>query len=311
MDTELLKIVGQIAGIGGIAFGVLLLLFRDVIRKAIFPKLTKEQGYKIIVLFLILVWSVALFGIIAWLISIKSNDKDKEINRSIKRTQEVSENLKQEENGKESFQEYLNDKIKDSELRIALVVGNNDYKKSPLKNPANDAMDISTKLTDKGFKIIKKINPSTNELINSIKDFNKFLCLGGVGLFYYSGHGVQLKGQNYIIPVDADIETMDDVIHKSINLNRLLAPVDKIIEDSPKRSGDVIIYSTGSGNVAFDGPGRNSIFTKHFSYAIDKNEFELFDILRYLCREVSKETNGKQIPWLSASLDTEFYCPNC
>jgi len=67
MNIEILKTVGQIAGIGGIALGVFLLLFRDVIRKKIFPSLTKEQGYRILVLFLILVWSVAISGVGAWL----------------------------------------------------------------------------------------------------------------------------------------------------------------------------------------------------------------------------------------------------
>ncbi len=83
MNAEILKIVGQIAGIGGIAFGVLLLLFKEVIRKNIFPNLTKIQGFKIIKLILLLVWSIAIIGIVAWFFlelnkSNINNSKDKQ-----------------------------------------------------------------------------------------------------------------------------------------------------------------------------------------------------------------------------------------
>ena len=89
------------------------------------------------------------------------------------------------------------------EQRIALVIGNGDYKASPLTNPVNDARAMADALKETGFAVIRKENASLKEMTLALRDFGDKLKKGGVGLFYYAGHGMAIKGRNYLIPVDA------------------------------------------------------------------------------------------------------------
>jgi hypothetical protein len=200
--------------------------------------------------------------------------------------------------------------------RIALVVGNYDYVfHKRLLGARNDTESICTALKAQGFRIIRRDNPSSGELKKAIYDFQVILSTGGVGLFYYSGHAAQLDGRDLILPVDsADIKSRKDFFQNAIDLNTLLGPVDRIIEDSPDHNGSVIIYSTYSGGVAADletdnqgNPGAHSPFASVLLKLIDKWNLELFDLFRMLCKRVTSITGGKQVPWLSASLDVEFY----
>lgn len=89
------------------------------------------------------------------------------------------------------------------EQRVALVIGNSQYKDSPLPNPVNDARAIAKALIDAGFKVTKKENAGQKEMQIALRDFGDALKNGGVGLFYYAGHGMQVKGRNFLVPVDA------------------------------------------------------------------------------------------------------------
>ena len=101
-----------------------------------------------------------------------------------------------------------------SERRIALVIGNGDYKLiSPLRNPVNDARAMARVLRELGFDVIAEVNLNQKEMKRAIRDFGRRLGQGGVGLFYYAGHGVQVDGVNYMVPLDAPIEFEDDVEH--------------------------------------------------------------------------------------------------
>jgi hypothetical protein len=118
--------------------------------------------------------------------------------------------------------------------RIALVVGNANYVNAPsLMTSANDAEAICKCLRKIGFCIIKKIDPSTSDLRKAIYDFQTILSVGGVGLFYYAGHAAQIEGSDYILPVDAPPKSPKNFKDHAINLNELLGPVDRIIDDSP------------------------------------------------------------------------------
>ena len=193
--------------------------------------------------------------------------------------------------------------------RIALIVGNQDYPNAPLQNSINDIEAVCVELKNLGFKIIKKINPKKIELEKAIYDFSTILSTGGVGVFYYAGHAAQIEGHDMILPIDFEYNTGKDVLEKAINLDLLLAPVDKIIEDHPENNGSLVIYSTASGGEAMDGDGnsKHSPFAEVFLELINKWNLEIFDLFRILCQKLSKKTNGHQIPWLSATLDTEFY----
>ncbi len=184
-----------------------------------------------------------------------------------------------------------------------------------------------------GFRIIKRIDPSTEELRKAINDFQAILSTGGVGLFFYSGHAAQIDGIDYILPIDASLKTKEDFQSQAINLNELLGPVDRIIEDSPEHNGSIALYSTASGSNAFDfflkptesndesraieqaqraAPAATEL-PSHSPFAAELLKLcrswnlEFFDLFRELCRKLPQATDNLQIPWISASVNTEFY----
>lgn len=195
--------------------------------------------------------------------------------------------------------------------RIALIVGNQDYyTAAKLTTPLNDVEDVCKSLRDKGFKIIKKVNPKREELIKAIDDFQTILSTGGVGLFYYAGHAAQIDGRDMILPIDFQYTTKEDVVKQAIDLNKLLAPVDKILDEHPENNGSMVIYSTASGGEAFDyteDNKKNSPFADIFIKLCDKWNLEIFDLFRELCQKLGKLSKGHQVPWMSASLNTQFY----
>lgn len=200
--------------------------------------------------------------------------------------------------------------------RIALVVGNYNYRFRGERLPGarNDVEAVCGSLKAKGFRIIRRDNPSARDLRKAIYDFQVILSTGGVGVFYYAGHAGQIDGRDFILPVDAsNIDSRADFFRDAIDLNNLLGPVDRIIEESPDHNGSVIIYSTASGAMAFDEANETddsrglSPFAGAFLDLMERWNLELFDLFRALCKRVSAITRGKQVPWLAASLDVEFY----
>ena len=110
-----------------------------------------------------------------------------------------------------------------SERRIALVIGNGAYTNAPtLKNPPNDARDMAATLKALGFDVTSEINVNQPDLKRLIREFGQKLKAGGSGLFYYAGHGVQSKGRNYLIPVDADIQSEAEVEDLGVDINLIL-----------------------------------------------------------------------------------------
>lgn len=103
-----------------------------------------------------------------------------------------------------------------SEERIALVIGNGSYQSSVLKNPPNDAEAIASVLMDCGFSVIKKINVDKREMKEAIRLFGDRIRGGGVGLFYFAGHGLQINGTNYLVPINADIQSETEVEYACI-----------------------------------------------------------------------------------------------
>ncbi len=196
-----------------------------------------------------------------------------------------------------------------STQRIALVVANASYPNAPLDNPINDATAIIEQLKKRGFRVIKKIDASRDELLHSIEHFQTLLSLGGVGLFYYAGNGLHVNGNDYIIPIDQLIYSEDEIFSKGINFTELLRPVDNIIMDSPSKNGVVIIYASGKDQVSIDGllGSTHSPFTESVLEGIEKEELEIFDFYRFVSKAVSEKTSGQQVPWVSASTDVQFY----
>lgn len=232
-----------------------------------------------------------------------------------------------------------------AEKRVALVLGLSAYREVPtLSNPVNDATDIATKLRNVGFEVIEGYDLDHAGLTGKIREFSKAMVGADTALFYYSGHGIQSNGSNYLAPVDTKLSDPSDIDFELVKLDLVtdqmqIAQNEKTlkvglvfldacrnnpltrnlksasraavgsglakIQDAP--SGMLIAFSTQPGNVALDGLGRNSPFTKAVLGNIDKPNQSIGDMLIQVRTEVMKATDSKQVPWENSSLTGQFY----
>lgn len=221
-----------------------------------------------------------------------------------------------------------------AERRTALVIGNGSYASSPLSNPVNDATDLAAKLKKLGFTVTLKKNAS-EDMEESIQKFGEQLRKGGVGLFFYAGHGVQNGGRNYLIPVGAKISKETDAKFRAVDVEMVLAEMGNagnslnivildacrdnpfgrsfrtagrglaIISDAPK--GMFITYSTSPGKVAADGRGRNSPYTEALLRYMAVPDIPIEEVFKKVRQELSKKTDNLQVPWELSSLEGNFY----
>lgn len=219
--------------------------------------------------------------------------------------------------------------------KYALIIGNSDYAEAPLKNPVNDANDIAATLQELGFNVTKKINATQPEMEYAIRDFGQQVSPEDVALFYFSGHGVQNNGINYLLPVEAKIYAADEIKYKAVPAEMVLDKMEQagsrvniVILDACRNNpfrgfrslsrglasmtaprGSYIAYSTAPGNVAFDGSeaDRNSPYTKHLIRNIREPNMKIEDVFKKARIGVMSETGSKQIPWESSSLTGDFF----
>ncbi len=222
-----------------------------------------------------------------------------------------------------------------SEQRLALVIGNSDYRSSPLANPVNDARAMAIQLTALGFTVIKKENATLADMMNSVRDFGNQLTNGGVGLFYYAGHGIQSKGQNFLVPVDSDIRNEDELSTRAYNANEVLAKMDTAanrinmvildacrdnpfarsfrsgsrglagMDQTPK--GTLVAYATSPGSTASDGVGANGLYTAQLLRAMAEPGIKLEEVFKRVRNDVMEYSAGKQVPWEMSSVRGDFY----
>lgn len=223
-----------------------------------------------------------------------------------------------------------------AENRMALVIGNSNYTVGPLKNPVNDAALMAETLRDAGFKVTHQEDLRYRELQRSVVIFGRELQAAGkdtVGLVFYAGHAVQADGENYVIPVDADIrDALDleiqalpiDTLMRSLETagNRLNIVVLDACRNNPfqamSRSGSrglakidaahgtLLAYSTAPGDVASDGDTRNSPYTRALARAIRTPDLPVEQVFKQVRIEVMERTGERQIPWESSSLTGDF-----
>ena len=221
-----------------------------------------------------------------------------------------------------------------TEQRVALVMGNNAYQGalSPLRNPINDARAIKNILENKGFDVIYRENGTKKNMRKALNQFSNKIKQGGVGFFYFSGHGIEVDGQNYLIPVDAKIDEKSDTQDEAISLgkitrrmqnakNRLnIVVLDACRNDPFSRSvgtgglakseprGLFVSYSTGAGSVASDGKaGENGLFTKSLIKHMKKG-LNLSDVFKQTRKEVFYSSKEKQFPAIyDQTIDGDFY----
>lgn len=218
--------------------------------------------------------------------------------------------------------------------RVALVLGNAAYRDAPLANPVNDARDMVKVLGESGFKVIQRKNAGLKEMHLALREFGDALSRESTGLFYFAGHGMQVRGRNYLIPVDADIAREDEVAFNALDLAAVLEKMESsrnhtnfLILDACRNNpfvsrfrvstpglaqidapaGSLIAFSTAPGSVAADGAGRNGLYTKHLLENISRPGVRIEDAFKAVRIAVRRESGNLQTPWESTSLEGEFY----
>lgn len=219
--------------------------------------------------------------------------------------------------------------------KLALVVGNSKYKEAPLKNPANDARAIGEMLQQTGFEVTVKLDAGRTELSAAVQAYVQELARRkSVGLFYFAGHGLQLAWRNYMLPVDADLDTVADIPRQAVEVGGLLEgigraanPLNVIILDACRDNpfgglkgvdhkglsqmdaplSTLLAYATSPGNTASDGDGVNGLYTENLLKEIRVPEAKIEDVFKRVRLHVRRRSNGQQIPWESTSLEDDFY----
>jgi uncharacterized protein len=224
--------------------------------------------------------------------------------------------------------------------RLALVIGNGAYQTvPPLLNPPNDAQDLADSLRHLGFDVIEQRDATRDALVKAVHDFSDRLPAADIALFFYAGHGLQLNGENYLIPVDAKIQNPADVRFNTINLtdvqqemeggNRTTIIILDACRDNPfadklaqsgrsiatrglvrmdaTAAGSLIVYSTQPNNIALDGAGRNSPFTAALLNHVATPGLEVRQMISRVRADVLAATDKKQTPWDSSSLVGDVY----
>lgn len=215
-----------------------------------------------------------------------------------------------------------------NDKKLALIIGNGSYE-VPLKNPVNDAKDVSNKLKSLGFDVKVVTNASRRDMRSYISDLTDKASDYDAVLLYYSGHGLQVSGENYLVPVDAMLEHESDAEFECESLNHILANLSEadckmkiVILDACRNNpferkwyrstvskglsavsdykGTIIHYATAPGRVAGDGVGRNSPYTAAFLEVLDRPNLGCFDFFNEVAIIVQDSTNGNQEPTLSA-----------
>jgi Caspase domain len=223
------------------------------------------------------------------------------------------------------------------EARLALVIGNSAYPTAPLPNPVHDARLMASTLQALGFTVVEAFDADQKTLKRVLQEFGERLERSGrdtVGLFYYAGHGIQVGGTNYLIPIDANIARESDVEIEAVSAQAVLATLDYarnrlnlILMDACRNNpyarsfrsaarglarmdapnGSLIAYATAPGAVAADGRGNNSPYTEALTRAMQEPGVPIEQVFKNARRAVMAETQNQQVPWESSSLTSDFY----
>ena len=228
------------------------------------------------------------------------------------------------------------------EKRLALVIGNSEYIKGPLKNPVNDAKLIAKALDSLGFEVLEHYNLSTQrDLKNAIREFGIKRDSANVGFVYYAGHGVQVNNENYLLPTDESFASQIDVEEYAVSVQSILRylqsksnQVNILVLDAcrdnpfelewnttrslkgdglakiPPPTGSLIAFSTDAGQTAADGKDINSIYTLSLYKNMLLEDTSLDQIFRNVRTEVLAQTNGNQRPVEATQLTGQTFYLN-
>lgn len=221
--------------------------------------------------------------------------------------------------------------------RVALVIGNAAYREHPLKNPVADARLMASTLGNAGFEVMQGTDLSQREMYRLVTAFREKAETADVAVMYFAGHGVQINGTNYLIPVDLEPRSEHDVTVRAVDLDRVVelmqdgrGRVNVIVVDACRdnpfgatrsfgakgglgeirsRPGTLIAYSTSPGSTAADSTapgGRNSVYTYALANAINTPNLPVEEAFKIVRRDVLRATRGRQVPWEATSLTVAF-----
>lgn len=226
-----------------------------------------------------------------------------------------------------------------NERRVALVIGNAAYKSAPLTNPGNDASDVAATLRSMGFETILVRDATLAQMRGATREFADAAASSEVALIFYAGHGIEAKGRNYVIPVNADIKHEYELEEQAYDASRWLEMLEGLKTRSRQRvnivildacrnnefarnwrsssqglarmdapTGTFVAFSTAPGRVALDGAKgqRNSPFTKNLLRAIQTPDVPIELMFKEVRRLVVDETKSAQVPWENSSLVGDF-----
>ena len=219
--------------------------------------------------------------------------------------------------------------------RLALVVGNGAYKDAPLRNAANDARAIAATLKEAGFDVQVQIDVDHRTMLAALRHFGDQLRKGGgMGIFYFAGHGMQIKGRNYLVPIGADIQREDEVAYSALDAQAVLDKMEAagnganlLILDACRNNpfarsfrssaqglaqmdapvGSLVAFATAPGAVASDGQAANGLYTLHLLTAMRERGAKVEDVFKKVRSAVRRDSDGRQIPWESTSLESDLY----
>jgi len=217
------------------------------------------------------------------------------------------------------------------EKRVALVIGNAAYKDAPLQNPVNDARDMADRLRQLGFDVVMRENATRAHVASAIAEFTAKTTPASIALFYYAGHGIQVRGRNYLIPVDAAIESESAVAFSAIDVGQIGDEIEQagvrvrlIVLDACRNNpfekklrgvgqsrglapmdaarGSLVAFATAPGSVAADGDGANSVYTGALLKALAVPGLKAEDVFKRARLSVLEQTRGSQTPWEQSAL---------
>ena len=223
-----------------------------------------------------------------------------------------------------------------AESRLALVIGNSSYRAvTPLPNPVSDAKAMADELKTAGFDVTAALDVGQSDMRKAIKDFTAKVAAKGadtVALVFYAGHGVQVEGENFLIPVDARIQSEADISKEAVRLADLMSALAAVprrmnivildscrnnpfattkqtrglaIVDAP--TGSIVAYSTAPGTEATDGAGAHSPYTAAFIEVSQQPRLQIEQLFKQVRLKVHEATKGQQTPWESSSLTSDFW----
>ena len=222
------------------------------------------------------------------------------------------------------------------EQRVALVIGNAHYQNAPqLANPDDDAQSMAQFLNSAGFEVVAATDLTQNDMLRVVQDFSAKVSARGpntVAMVYYAGHGVQLAGENYLVPVDAKVSSPTELVNNSVRLVDVMSTLETIpsrmrivildacrnnpfpsvndagrglaIVDAP--NGSIVGYSTAPGTEALDGTNGHSPYTQAFLNVAREPNVPIEQLFKRVRLQVNQSTSGAQIPWESSSLTSDF-----